>query len=222
MLAGEPDGPSGFDPLPDPVWRVIERCLRKDPADRFGSTIELVEALENAKAGRTLPVKPDYDIVIPSDRSAPLAPTPLAPLALQAPLAPQALWWWLFHQLTATVVYSIMVWPTWYVHDWLGRAGVFAFLGTLASVILAGTLRIHLSFTARTYPSELAAQRARVGPWIRVGDYGFSLAMVVVGLTIAETHNWWGTLFITMGLCTLLVSLAIEPATARVAFENQK
>jgi len=134
-----------------------------------------------------------------------------------------ALWWWIFHQLTATLIYALMLIPTWFVHTWLGRAGMYAFVGTLAMIILAGNLRIHLSFTASAYDErELAYQRGRVGRWIRLGDYGFSAAMVLIGVAIVEAHNWWGALFVSVGLCAALVYLVIEPTTARAAFGDEK
>ena len=115
-----------------------------------------------------------------------------------------------------------MVWPTWHVHGWLGRAGVLAFFGTLITVIVAGNLRMHLSFTSRAYPSELAAQRERVGKWIRAGDYGFTAAMILIGVAIADAHNGWGALFLSMGIGAAIVFLVVEPTTARAAFGDQK
>jgi hypothetical protein len=124
--------------------------------------------------------------------------------------------------LAAALVYWSMVWPVWHVHDWLGRAGVFAFFATLAAVIVSGNLRMHLSFTARALPSELSLQRARVRRWIRLGDYGFAASMVLIGLAIAAEHNAWGALFLSMGLGAAIVFLVVEPTTERAAFPDQR
>jgi serine/threonine protein kinase len=225
-LAGEPDGPSGFDAMTDAVWNVVRRCLQKDPPDRFASTNDLVAALERSASARTKtePAELRRDRLSTSEAPvphAPQAPTPLAPLSPLAPLAsssPDALWWWRFHQLTAALVYWAMVWPAWHVHNWLGRAGVVVFFATLASVIVSGNLRMHLSFTARALPSELTHQRARVRRWIRLGDYGFTAAMLLIGLAIADAHNAWGALFLSMGLGAAIVFLVVEPSTERAAF----
>ena len=72
--------------------------------------------------------------------------------------------WWTLHQLIVALSYWFMVWPAWHVHKWTGRYGVLTFLATLAIVIIGGNVRLHLWFTARTYPAELASQLAKVAP----------------------------------------------------------
>ena len=111
-----------------------------------------------------------------------------------------------------------MAWPSWEVHKWTGRYGVLVFLATIVTIVVAGNLRLHLWFTSRTYPSELAAQRAHVGKWIHAADWGFALLMMATGLAIADAHTGWGALFVAFGLGSALGFLVIEPATARAAF----
>jgi len=41
----------GRSDLPRPVERLVERCLRKNPADRFSSAVELGLAIDNVRAG---------------------------------------------------------------------------------------------------------------------------------------------------------------------------
>jgi hypothetical protein len=88
----------------------------------------------------------------------------------------------------------------------------------VATVIVAGSLRLHLWFTSRTYPAELAAQRARVGLPVRAADAAFALTAVASGLAIASAHTGWGALFVAAGLAVALACLVIEPATSRAAF----
>jgi hypothetical protein len=114
-----------------------------------------------------------------------------------------------------------MVWPSWIVHKWTGRYGVLIFLGTLAIVIGGGNIRLHLWFTSRTYPGELAEQRASIAHWLRAADVGFALIMLATGLTIADAHTGWGALFVSFGLGAALAFLVIEPATARAAFRGK-
>ena len=75
-----------------------------------------------------------------------------------------------------------MVWPAWHVHKWTGRYGVLTFLATLAIVIVGGNVRLHLWFTARTYPAELAPQLANISRLVRAADVAFSLIMIGIGL----------------------------------------
>jgi hypothetical protein len=114
-----------------------------------------------------------------------------------------------------------MVYPTWAVHKWTGRYGVLTFLATLAIVIVGANTRLHLWFTARTYPAELPAQLANITTLVRVADVSFSLIMIAIGLVIADAHTGWAALFVAFGLGAGLAFLVIEPATARAAFKSE-
>jgi len=111
-----------------------------------------------------------------------------------------------------------MVWPAWHVHKWTGRYGVLTFLATLAVVIVGANIRLHLWFTARTYPAELASQLARIRRLVRAADVAFSLVMIGIGLAIADAHTGWSALFVSFGLGGALAFLVIEPATAHAEF----
>ena len=213
ILAGEPEPPGKDDHIPNEVWRIIERCLQKNAADRFASTRDLISALESLQAPTAR--------VAPAALEAPAAPAALAtPAALEAPEAPAALEsplrWWRFHQFAAALVYWSMVWPAWYVHRSVGRAGLFFFFATLAAVVVAGNLRLHLWFSSRVYPEDLPAQRADVGRWIRVADVAFAALLIIGGIALPAEQAGWAAVLISVGI--LLAAIFIEPATARAAF----
>jgi hypothetical protein len=128
------------------------------------------------------------------------------------------LYWWTLHQLIVALAYWFMVWPTWHVRTWTGRYGVLTFLATLAIVVVGGNVRLHLWFTARTYPGELASQLTHTGRLVRAADVAFSLVMIGIGLLIADGHPGWSALFVSFGVGASLAFLIIEPATARAAF----
>jgi hypothetical protein len=125
--------------------------------------------------------------------------------------------WWVTHQLIVALAYWAMVYPAWHVHKWTGRYGVLTFLATLAIVIVGGNVRLHLWFTARTYPEQLRAQLTNIGGLVRVADVAFSLIMIATGLVVADDHTGWGALFVSFGLGAALAFLVIEPTTARAA-----
>ena len=176
------------------LWAVIHRATQKQPEDRFASTGELITALTLGTSG-TLG-------------------TPGTGGATRG--------WWERHQAIVALSYWLMVWPTWHVHSWLAPYGVLIFFGTLAAVIVGGNLRLHLWFTSRTYPSELAEQRANVGQWVRAADILFTVIMLATGLGIAGDHTGWGALFISFGIGAALAFLIIEPTTARAAFKRDR
>ena len=87
---------------------------------------------------------------------------------------------------------------------------------------MAANIRLHLWFTSRTYPSELAEQRANVSQWVRAADVLFTVILLATGLAIAGDHTGWGALFISFGIGAALAFLIIEPTTARAAFREAK
>ena len=199
-LAAYPEQPD-IDPE---LWSVISRTLEKNPDDRFPSTRALVAALAGDFPGQQ---------PAPDKQSAPVTTSP--------PVSNDAMNWWAMHQLIVALAYWFMVWPAWHVHKWTGRYGVLTFLATLAVVVVGANVRLHLWFTARTYPGELAAQRASIHRLVRGADMAFSLVMIATGLAIADEHTGFGALFVSFGLGGAMAFLVIEPATARAAFRTK-
>ena len=126
--------------------------------------------------------------------------------------------WWERHQLIVALAYWFMVWPTWRVHGWAGQYGVLTFLAVIAVVVIGANTRLHLWFSARNYPEQLAARPSVIRMLVRVADIAFSVQMIAIGLTIANDHTGWAALFVSFGLGALLACLVIEPATERAAF----
>jgi len=208
VLAADPEAAPAIS---SDVWPIIEQCLQKKPDDRFATTAELVTALEHL--GTLGPPS-----LAQGSRASYGEVPPKRPSAAKADTESSALGWWHTHQLVVALAYWLMAWPAWYVHKWTGRYGVLIFLATLATIIVAGNLRLHLWFTSRTYPSELPAQRAHVGAGIRAADVAFALTLAGTGLMIADSHIGWGALLVAVGLGAALAFLIIEPTTARAAF----
>jgi serine/threonine protein kinase len=216
ILAAAPAEPPQDDRIPAAVWAIVDRCLQKDPADRYASTQELCRAIETTRAeSQQVSAAHTTHLAhpsVPTRRAAPDAP--------DAPIAP-ALWWWRFHQLAAASVYWAMIWPAWHIHRDLGRGGLFFFFATLAAVVVAANLRIHLWFSSRVYPQHLAEQRADTGRWIRFADCAFVALLVIAGLILPDTRAGWAALLISVGIGSAVAFLIIEPGTARAAFYDR-
>jgi len=200
-LAAYPDKPD----IDNELWSIINRTLEKNPDDRFPSTKDLVAVLSGSFSDK-----------LTSQEKLPLSGRQSLPD--KGPGRSDAASWWTTHQLAVALSYWFMVWPAWHVHRWTGRYGVLTFLATLAIVTVGGNVRLHLWFTARTYPAELASQLANVRGLVRAADVAFSLVMVGIGLVIADAHTAWSALFVSFGLGGALAFLVIEPATARAEF----
>ena len=80
------------------------------------------------------------------------------------------------------------------------------------------TLRLHLWFTSRVYPSELRTQRYKTARWVRGADWTFVL--VLLGAAALSQTAISATLLGGTAVATLVASLVIEPATTRAAFPH--
>ena len=137
---------------------MIDRAIQKNPDDRFSST-KICRG--TVVPGRQFPGKNQRPGV-----------------SSQRPARRRRWIGGRRHQLIVALGYWFMVWPTWHVHKWTGRYGVLTFLATLAIVIIGANVRLHLWFTARTYPAELPTQLASISALVRAADVAFSLIMI--------------------------------------------
>ncbi len=117
------------------------------------------------------------------------------------------------------LIYWVMIIPAWYARGHIGGTwGRVFFIATLASVIVAANLRLHLWFTSRFYESELTWVHDRSGRWIRVADWVFAAALVAGGLLIGDETSPLTIVLPSVAIGAVVAFLLIEPVTARAAF----
>jgi hypothetical protein len=190
---------TGRHPLHGPppagtIPAIVARCLQLDPAERFASGQDLLDALEGEARER------------PGD-AAPGASTR---------------WWWEFHQGAAAVVYWLMVIPAWHARALIGgRGGRIFFVVLLASVIVAANLRLNLWFTSRFHPAELRWVRKRAERWINTADWVFVITLLSAGVLIGEDRSVVAALCFSVAIGAALAFVFMEPAAARAAFRNR-
>jgi hypothetical protein len=175
--------PAGMD-------RIVLRCLRAAPADRYGSAAALLDDLRQLRP--------------PTGRSALVAPTPAA----------SPLWWWQFHQASLAIVDAATPVLALLIRRSVGPPyGRWIFLGVLAVATIAVTLRLNLLFTSRVHGSQLAAHRARLFPWIAVAEVMLAAVLLGSALHLGAGADITAAPLLTIAL-VLAASLAIiEPAT---------
>ena len=190
--------------IPGPVAAIIDRCLQPNPDARYPSARDLLRALEASAFALSASAR--------QGDGEPAA----------APARTAARWWWEFHQAMTALTYWLMVIPAWTARGvlggWTGRA---VFITTLAAVIVAANLRLHLWFTSRFYPGELRWLRARVSPWIHAADWVFVLTLVAGSLLIGDEGSPLAMLLLSFGIGAGVVFLVVEPATTRAAFRKR-
>ena len=128
-------------------------------------------------------------------------------------------WWWEFHQGMTALIYWVTVIPAWYARGHIdGVWGRVFFITILASVIVAGNLRLHLWFTSRFYESQLTWVHDHSGRWIRIADWGFAAALIAGGVLITDERSPLTIVLPSIAVGAVVAFLLIEPVTARAAF----
>jgi hypothetical protein len=185
--------------LPPMLEPIVRRCLESDRERRYPSARDLAADLERAAAS----------LHAPSSSSVPTADV----------RAGLARWWWQFHQALAAVAYWLMVVPAWYGRLVIGgRTGRALFFTTLAALLLASILRLHLWFTLRTSPAEFTRQRHNERWWIHLADALFVSSLMAMGALVADSQMALAVLLVSVAIGAAVIAAFIEPSTARAAF----
>jgi eukaryotic-like serine/threonine-protein kinase len=171
--------------------RIVRRCMRAAPAERYPSAIELLADLRSLAGGPpAAPVTPGTD----------------------------RLWWWQCHQIVIAGVHASMTFALFAIRHWMSRpygSGIFLVALMLATVSV--TLRLNLWFSSRVHPETLAAHRARLVPAVVGADSLLAAALITAATLIAGEHDEVAALLVTVGVATFASLTLIEPATTKEA-----
>jgi hypothetical protein len=176
--------------VPADVASVVDRCLRKSPAERFASAIDVVAALKAGDAGPAW--RP------PANRTAS---------------------WWGAHQVIVMAVYVMATTIAWSIKEaFAGPLLLWLFIALGIGSAIAGIFRAHLLFTLLVNRPRLKTEHLRVRRIMVMVDVLIACALAVDGLLIAAARPLWGVLTIGLGAGIALAAVLIEPATAEAAF----
>ncbi|MBA2353062.1 MAG: hypothetical protein H0V80_00185, partial [Acidobacteria bacterium] len=122
--------------------------------------------------------------------------------------------WLDVHHAVTAMVYVAMLWPGWLVADALpGRWRGAAHLALVSIAACASSLRLHLWFSGRHYPSQLAWRRRRLRPAVVVVDVLYAVLLATMAVLAADTRVVAAVVCAGLAVCLLVASLLIEPAT---------
>ncbi|MGE5362117.1 MAG: serine/threonine-protein kinase [Bacteroidales bacterium] len=208
ILHTEPIAPSQLSSVGNPeVDPIVEKCLRKEPAQRYRSTADLVRDLERLRQ-RLLPQPKAVVRRSPGSSG-------------QQDQTRPGLWWWKVHQVSAALLYGLMVHPILMARGWIGRPwGLVLALAVLVPMVVVGGLRLQLWFTAAYNPSNLAAVMSQVRRWVRAGDVTFVLALLASAAVISADHPGYTIMMVLFAAGCSVAFLIVEPATAQAALRQ--
>jgi predicted Ser/Thr protein kinase len=243
ILAIDPCAPSQLRPLPPEFDRIARKCLQKRPEDRYQSTPDLALDLEELGAG--VPAAPgagqvggDSEIHGAAGLQAAGAAAGFrsdlggtagfrsdlsgtAGLQTGGNTAPGPRWWRV-HQLAAVFVYAVMT-----AFAWLGNQSarrdwtILLFFACVAAAALNGTLRVHLLFTERHNAPAFRGELRRATPWLRGSDTVLGLVLMALAMAVAPDYTSLAILLAAVGAGSIIVSVAVEPATTDAAFPRR-
>jgi Protein kinase domain len=175
---------------------VIDRCLSKQPTDRFASAGELLAALDTAASSTAITAVGDTSTAVGDARRT----------------------WWRTHQVAAIGLYLAAVVAAWLVKEWLRGPTSAIFIGMSVVAAIVGVLRGHLVFTALTHLASVDVERQRVERVTLVLDLAIAAALIVDGLLLTRSREVPGVLVLGLAVGVGLARLVLEPATAQAAF----
>ena len=187
----QPQSPPALD-------RIVATCLRKDPADRYDSTDDLVVDFEQLESELSARRRRAFDR---GERPAPLEVWHTA--------------WWRTHQVVIVGLYVVAAALGWQVKEWIKVPGtVSIFIGLGAAAAIGGVLRGHLMFTEYFDRRNLAAERRRAARALLILDVLIGSALGVDAIMLAR----WpltAVLTIALGIVITLAAIVLEPATTK-------
>ncbi len=186
--------------------RIIERCLPKNPEERYPSTPLLLEDLERIRTEMGSDLSEDETAVQRSQDKSSSQPS-LHSL------------WWVIHQVLVLALYGSMVFALWKVQEWSSEAWtLLVFFGVFGCAAVNGTLRTHLLFTARFNPRVIDLEIGRAAPWLRRVDGLFAGLLLAGAFAVAFDHQLLAAFLAGIAMGYVVVFLVVEPATTRALF----
>jgi hypothetical protein len=107
--------------------------------------------------------------------------------------------------------------------SWLPSPWNSAFLlGILAAAAAGASLRLHLCFTAITFPDQFEEQHVSTSRWTRLCDLAFAGIQAGGAVGVSGQHPEFAMLFVAASVAILIGAFVIEPATARAALSRRR
>ncbi len=180
--------------IPPQVAELVDRCLRKSPAERFSSAGEIAAALANADS---------------------------AIVGRPSPQRFQTMW--RMHQAVSMALYIIAGTVAWWIKEqFKSPLTLWTFVAIGLAGAIVGVSRGHLLFTWRMNRSRLTHEWRRVRPAVVAIDMLMAAGLAVDGISIASARPLWGMLTIAFAAGVALSTTLMEPATTAAAFEEPR
>jgi len=201
IMTADPAPLNTLNPIfPPALDAIVARCLKKNPAERYGSAAEVageLDALAQAMA---------VGAAAPAPRQEPRADRSARILRR-------------IHQVVLVALLSVLAISAWWLAAWVGQPIRYAlFAAVLALAVADGTIRVHLLFVESQAPGVIVRQLARTRPWIMRIDLMLALIVTLAASRVVGEHQATGTFLLALSVGMAVAAWVIEPATTEAAF----
>jgi len=199
VYAANPPQLNGLDGrLPQQLDAIVRRCVRRNRGERYSSALDVARDLQDLRDGRLRgPARAGR-----------------ATSKLSSPV-----WWWQIHQLCAIAVESGLVVAVARAYRMDARDWTLALLlAFVATVVVNGTLRLHLLFTRAFNGGGMPEQLRRTMPMARGTDMVIGALLLAAAATTVHVSVHLSATLAAFAVGWTVVSLVVEPATRAAAF----
>jgi len=223
ILTVDPCPPGQLCPLPAEFDRIVRKCLQKRPEDRYPSTSDLALDLEQlGSGGRRAASRAKQAAGVCGTAGLQTNVCGTAGLQTGGETTSPGARWWRVHQLSVVFVYAVMTAVAWLANQWVRRDwSILPFVACVAAAALNGTLRVHLLFTERHNVPAFRGELWRATPWLRGSDTVLGLVLIALAIAVAPVRTSIAILLAAVGAGSIIVSVAVEPATTDAAFPRR-
>ena len=200
-----------YDPdAPAEIERIIQKCLRKPPAERYQFARELFTDLKNFRADPA-----------PADQAGKEPQSLMRTFLGSAGARPYRLWEIL--HIKACIRCALLVFLAWrFKTDRHGMWSLVLFFCAVVCCIIQGVLSAVLLYAGAADRPNLRTYVQKLAPWLRALGLANGLMALLMAAFVAESHTFLALLLTALGVALGFTATLLKPAMDRIAIYSSE
>jgi serine/threonine protein kinase len=200
-----------YDPgAPAEIDRIIQKCLRKRPSERYQFARELHTDLRNFRADPA-----------PADQARKETQSLMRTLLGSAGARPYRLWEIL--HLKACIRCALLVFLAWqFKSDTHGMWSLVLFFSALVCCIIQGLLSAVLLYAGAADRRNLCTYVQKLAPWLRALGLANGLMALLMAASVAVSHTFLAVLLTALAIALGFTATILKPAMDRIAIYSSE
>jgi serine/threonine protein kinase len=189
---------------PAEIDRIVQKCLRKRPAERYQFARELLTDLRNFRADRA-----------PADADGKEPPSLMQKFLGSTGAKPYRLWEIL--HLKACIRCALLVYLAWQFKTATNGKSSLVLFFSVVCCTTQGILSAVLLYAGAADRRNLRTYAQKLAPWLRAFGLANGLAAFLMAAFVAESHTFLAVLLTVMAVAIGFTALILKPAMDRTA-----